>query len=62
MNSGLHKQIREAQAQVRKMKRAVPYIFPEHTNLRVAEDEFRKAKENLRQAKEAWKNLGQPVK
>jgi hypothetical protein len=62
MDAGMRRMISDAQAHVRKMKRAAPYIYPEYTNLQVAKAEYKQAKENLRIARETWKNLGHPVK
>jgi hypothetical protein len=62
MDAGMRKMISDAQAHVRKMKRAAPYIYPEYTNLQVAESEFKLARERLKFARAAWKNLGQPIK
>jgi hypothetical protein len=54
----LAEQVAKAQKEVRKMKRAVPYIFPEYVNLHSAKCELEQAQENYRAAKAAWDKLG----
>lgn len=51
--------IKEAQAQIRKLKKAVPHLFPEYDNLRVAESEYKRARRRLDAARRKWKELGQ---
>lgn len=51
--------IKEAQAQIRKLKRAVPHLFPEYNNLLVAESEYKQARFRLDAARRKWKELGQ---
>lgn len=55
---GFLDQIAKAKAEVRKMKRTMPHIFPQWQALKHAEDDLAKAKANLKAAKEAWNKVG----
>jgi len=54
----LLEQTMEAQKEVRKMKRAVPYIFLEYLNLNTARNELEQARTKYKAAKQAWDRLG----
>lgn len=44
-----------------RLKKIVPYIFPEYVALMQAEVEYATAKKKLGEAKAAWKMLGNPT-
>jgi prefoldin subunit 5 len=54
----LAEQVRNAKRQVRKMKAATPYIFPQHGELQEARRDVKRAKDRLKTAESAWKALG----
>lgn len=58
MHPDMIQQIRDAQVELRKIKRASPYIFPEYTNLQRAKAELAAARTQYDQAVRAWKALG----
>jgi multidrug resistance efflux pump len=51
-------QIKQAQKEVRTLKKTNPYIFPQYTRLMNAKDAVRKANAELAAAKAAWAVLG----
>jgi hypothetical protein len=57
--SEMQEQIEEARKNVRKMKKACPYIFPEHARYMRAQWVFEQAKLELATAKAAWKKVGE---
>jgi hypothetical protein len=56
----MQEQIEEARKNVRKMKKACPYIFPEYSRYKGAERALEQARLELADAKAAWKRLGEP--
>jgi hypothetical protein len=54
----LAEQIESAKASIRKLKRAAPYLYPEHGELFRARQAVRDAKARLKAAEKAWKELG----
>jgi hypothetical protein len=51
-------QCREAAKQIRKLKIANPYIFPEYNRLMEAKNAFKRAQAELNAAQAAWNRLG----
>lgn len=54
----LLRQCASASAEVRKLKRACPNIFPQYAELIDAQNDLHRAKERLRVAKDAWDAFG----
>lgn len=55
---GFLEQIAKAKAEIRSWKKHSPRLLPEWHDLKHAEDEFERAKQNLARARAAWANLG----
>ena len=55
----LVEQMAGAKKEIRKMKRAVPYIFPEYSILCSAKNKLEQAQENYKAAKQTWNKLGE---
>lgn len=60
MASTLRQQVEQAQAEVRKLKKVNPHLFPEYGSLLTARTNLEEARRALEQAQEAWDQLGQP--
>ena len=56
-HSDLSKTIREAQARVRQLAETAPYIFPEYSALKAAEEEYELAKQKLVNARIVWERI-----
>ena len=54
----LHERVRLDAKTVRELKRTVPQIFPEYTDLQRALEEFNEARERLHEKQRAWTLLG----
>jgi hypothetical protein len=57
MDESLKRQIELAKKGVKKLKKATPHIFPQYCRMKEAERQLKLAKNELREAKEVWKNL-----
>jgi len=57
---GLKQQIDQSSREVRRLKRYVPYIYPEYQALKHAERLYKEALDRLAAAREAWDRLGNP--
>lgn len=53
-----NEQIAQAGAQLRKLKRTCPQLFPQYGRLKEAERRLKEAREELKAAKSAWKSVG----
>jgi len=54
----MFEQIEEAKANIRKLKRAAPYMYHEYGELNAAKQNLEQARIRYAKAKEAWAKLG----
>lgn len=54
----LEKIIADSKKEIRKMKKTIPYIFPEYDVLMIAKRRLQESKKQLEEAKRNWNNLG----